>query len=428
MSHLTDLLEQYGYGVLFLALFLEMLALPLPGELLMTYAGLIVYQGKLNWVMCIVAGGTGTSLGMTVSYYIGYRLGYPFFEKYGSRVHFGPDRLNSVSVWFGRYGSKMLLISYYIPGVRHLTGYFSGISRMPFRQYAVHAYTGAFLWVAVFVTIGKLFGKKWEQYHHLLSRYFIIAGIMVAVVYLLVLFYRKNKQRMKLGLNLLLHRGLLRYHAVGQVKLIVIGAGITLFVLFTVIIGLITFALQSDLAQLDEMGTFLVRQFFGADWTKAMGGLTLVASPWVLFPAVLLACAWIWYNGKDAPLELAFYAIVFVGGEEVAEAWEYVFRMLGMTPNLTLFPSSQSWLTIVGYGFAAYLLVRHHARWLNQIAAVFSVTACCLVFGISFIFLERLQPSEVVTGFLFGGGWLALNIVWLEIYRSLQRGQVPVVE
>jgi membrane protein DedA with SNARE-associated domain len=88
MSFFTNLLEHYGYWVLFLALMLELIALPLPGEFIMTYAGLIVYQGKLDWFLSIVVAGTGACVGMTISYWIGYRLGTPFFEKYGSKVHF----------------------------------------------------------------------------------------------------------------------------------------------------------------------------------------------------------------------------------------------------------------------------------------------------------------------------------------------------
>lgn len=67
-------LEHYGYWVLLSALFLEMLALPLPGEVLMSYAGLLVFQGKLNWLLAIISAGAGTVIRMTLSYWIGYRL------------------------------------------------------------------------------------------------------------------------------------------------------------------------------------------------------------------------------------------------------------------------------------------------------------------------------------------------------------------
>ncbi|MDU5949940.1 MAG: alkaline phosphatase, partial [Paenibacillus macerans] len=77
MEILTYWLEHYGYGIIFLLLCLEMLALPLPGEMLMSYVGLSVYESKLNWLLSIVSAGSGVLAGVTLSYWIGYRLGRP---------------------------------------------------------------------------------------------------------------------------------------------------------------------------------------------------------------------------------------------------------------------------------------------------------------------------------------------------------------
>jgi membrane protein DedA with SNARE-associated domain len=41
-------MDQFGYAILLLALMLELLALPLPDEVIMTYTGLLVFQGKLS--------------------------------------------------------------------------------------------------------------------------------------------------------------------------------------------------------------------------------------------------------------------------------------------------------------------------------------------------------------------------------------------
>lgn len=78
MDFITSYINQYGYIVLFLALMLELLALPLPGELLMGYAGVLAFQGHLSWVGSILVAGTGSMVGMTIAYGVGYKLGTPF--------------------------------------------------------------------------------------------------------------------------------------------------------------------------------------------------------------------------------------------------------------------------------------------------------------------------------------------------------------
>jgi membrane protein DedA with SNARE-associated domain len=167
----TNYMNHYGYFVLLSALMLELLAFPLPGEVIMSYAGLLVFQGKLNWALSILMAGTGSCIGMTLSYWIGFKLGTPFFVKHGHRIHMGPERLKKTSEWFERYGNKVLVIAYFIPGIRHITGYFSGVTRIPFRTYMLYAYSGAFIWVSTFISLGKILGPKWERFHHTITKF-----------------------------------------------------------------------------------------------------------------------------------------------------------------------------------------------------------------------------------------------------------------
>ncbi|WP_028986707.1 DedA family protein [Thermicanus aegyptius] len=195
MSFLSIDLQHDGYIVLFFALMLELLALPLPGELLMSYAGVLVFEGKLNWILSILLAWLGTTVGITLSYFIGYKLGRPFFEKHGWRIHMGPERLEKTSEWFRRYGIPFLMIAYFIPGIRHMTGYFSGITRIPFHRYMAYAYTGAFLWVNTFIALGKMFGPKWEQYHHTIKKYFLFFGILIAAIFAVAYFFKKLRSQ-----------------------------------------------------------------------------------------------------------------------------------------------------------------------------------------------------------------------------------------
>jgi len=93
MEFITAYINQYGYIVLFLALMLELLALPLAGELLMGYAGVLVFQGQLNWMGSILMAGMGSAVGMTIAYGIGYKLGTPFFINMEKHFIWGQNEL-----------------------------------------------------------------------------------------------------------------------------------------------------------------------------------------------------------------------------------------------------------------------------------------------------------------------------------------------
>ncbi len=206
MGDVTAYLNQYGYIVLFVALMLELIALPLPGDVLMSYCGYLVFNGELNLFLSILIAWIGTSIGVTISYFIGYKLGLPFFEKYGKIFHLKPKLLVKTSKWFSKYGDKLLIIAYFIPGVRHVTGYFSGITRLPFRTFAIYAYIGSLLWVSVFVYMGRMLGKHWELLQTMMTKYLIVGCIVAVVLIAIILIWKKFSVQIKNIIHKILHQ------------------------------------------------------------------------------------------------------------------------------------------------------------------------------------------------------------------------------
>ena len=41
------------------------------------------------------------------------------------------------------------MIGYFIPGVRHLTAYFAGVSNLTLWRFCLYAYGGALIWISV---------------------------------------------------------------------------------------------------------------------------------------------------------------------------------------------------------------------------------------------------------------------------------------
>lgn len=200
LEHIDKLFDAYGYYVLFFGLMLEFIALPFPGETTMAYAGYLSYAGRLNWIVCMLLAMLGTTVGMTITYMIGFFLGMPFIERYGRWVLLTPAKVERTRERFGKYGNALLFTAYFIPGVRHITGYFAGIIRLPFRTFALYAYTGAAFWVVFFIGLGKLFGAHWEELFAKFERYapYVIgAAVLLAASY--IAFYYRDRLAAWLG-------------------------------------------------------------------------------------------------------------------------------------------------------------------------------------------------------------------------------------
>ena len=190
-----ELFNSYGYIVLLIALMLELIAFPLPGEALMTYCGYIIYEGKMSLTISILIATIGVCIGITISYFVGKILGVSFFEKHGHYIHMDKNRLNKISIWFEKYGNKLLIIAYFIPGVRHVTGYFSGITNMSYKKFAVNTYTGAFIWTTTFISLGKVLGVNWTKYHSLFKEYLLIGSLIATASIILIYLYKSHKEK-----------------------------------------------------------------------------------------------------------------------------------------------------------------------------------------------------------------------------------------
>lgn len=151
---LTQLIHQYGTVALFLLLALGIIALPVPEETLLVIAGVLMGNGILSIPLTILAVFAGSLCGITVSYMIGSSVGSYFVGKYGNWIGITELRFKKIKSWFSHYGKWTLTIGYFIPGVRHFTGITAGINRIAYKQFALFAYSGAFLWVATFLSIG----------------------------------------------------------------------------------------------------------------------------------------------------------------------------------------------------------------------------------------------------------------------------------
>ncbi|MDX8045291.1 DedA family protein [Gracilibacillus sp. S3-1-1] len=199
MEVLGGFIESYGYIAIFVVLVLGIVGLPIPDEVLLTYVGYNIFIGRMTWSSSLSAALAGSIIGITISYYLGIKLGLPFLKRYGPKIHISEKRIDTASSYFSKYGSWFLTFGYYLPGIRHITAYTAGISRYKFGRFALFAYLGAIIWVLSFLLLGVLLGNKWtlvttfEGFLH--DK--IIPVALVAIVLIAVFWYfRKRKKNL----------------------------------------------------------------------------------------------------------------------------------------------------------------------------------------------------------------------------------------
>ncbi|MBT2719539.1 VTT domain-containing protein [Bacillus sp. ISL-46] len=419
MSYLITLFEQHSYLILFLGIFLELMALPISGEFLMSYAGYFVFKGKMNYLLALMTVFVSGGAGITVTYWIGKAGGYKLIEKYGKYIHLGPERYKKTSAWFERSGSKLLVFAYFIPGIRHFTGYISGISRMPFRKFLIPGYIGSFLWGFCFITLGKVLGPRWGAFHHAASKYFLIFIIVIAVFLAGYLVYRFNKNQIKTFFISLSTWLINRLKTIRKTEIFLIFLTLVLIGMVTLMLGMAQDYLFNEFTQFNELAEYMVKSAIYMSWMK---GFLLFQSPYAIGAIIGITTIRIWRKGKNRMLEYLLLIVSILGARLFHESIKQIFsylQSLGFVGKLHSdnFPDISSTLTIIIYGTCIFLLVRHPKKTITPVFGLLFTLVLLMGLTIANIASTEILPSDIVGGYVYGCVWVFFNFLFFEMIR-----------
>lgn len=184
-------ITHYGYLAVFTLLMFGIIGLPVPDETLITFCGYLAYKGYFSLPLVLVAAWAGSTCGITISFYLGRTFGLGLIHRYGKYVYLTEEHILRAHAWFDRVGHWGLTFGYFIPGVRHVSALAAGMSEVTPAQFALFAYSGAFLWVCCFLSLGYLLGERWQTVEGEVRHYAVIATCAGAVALATYLVWRK---------------------------------------------------------------------------------------------------------------------------------------------------------------------------------------------------------------------------------------------
>ncbi|WP_305416806.1 DedA family protein [Photobacterium leiognathi] len=83
ITELTPLLHEYGYYILALAIAVEGMGIPAPGQSLLIVASLLASTGKMSLPMVLTVAWASSFIGNSIGYFIGRQFGHVLTKKNG---------------------------------------------------------------------------------------------------------------------------------------------------------------------------------------------------------------------------------------------------------------------------------------------------------------------------------------------------------
>lgn len=175
-----SLIATLGYAGLAVGLVVDSAGVPIPSEILIPAAGILVRQGRMDMMAVILVGTVAQTAGAVLAYWLGSTGGLALAEKYGKYIFFSHRELAITHRWFEKYGDKLTFVGRCLPVIRTYIGFPAGVARMPFGRFLAASFAGSALWTIFLAILGYQVGDHLEEIEAVFKRFnIVIVGLLV---------------------------------------------------------------------------------------------------------------------------------------------------------------------------------------------------------------------------------------------------------
>jgi undecaprenyl-diphosphatase len=401
-SYLILFTEKYGGISLLIFLFLEFLGLPVPGETLMAFMGYLTWKAHgSSLVLSIALVLVGTFLGAIFAYGVGHKYGENVLLKYGRYVSLTMEKLDRAESMINKNRAVLLIFSRFIPGVRPIVAYLSGISKIRFSEFLLYNLIGSAIWCTTFIGMGFVLGENWRVLENLAKGYIYIALLLLVFIFVVI-----------------------RYFGKYRIMIFSIAFPVMIF------IRLSEELIRNQLATFDQDIYGFLAGFISKDMTVVMKAFTFIgSSPTVIIIAVL---SFIILRKSQRYFLYGHFIAANLG---ITWIFDEAFKLLfhRQRPNILRlaeasgfsFPSGHSMVSMSFYGLILYFVYINTENHFRKYTFTVLLGLMILFIGISRIYLGVHYASDVLAGFSAGFAWVAIFITLINKYFLQKRYIVP---
>lgn len=178
------LFESYAYGAVFVAVLLDTLGLPIPGEAVLLAAGFLVSTGRVELVPTVILAALGAVLGDSVTYWLGRRAGTAGERRLvglycaWTACTLGSARcVERAEGLLQRFSGWVILVAKFIAGARVFVPPIAGTSALSYSRFLFFDAAGSLLWSTLVVSLGALLGREWEAMAWGLEQAYRLVGL-----------------------------------------------------------------------------------------------------------------------------------------------------------------------------------------------------------------------------------------------------------
>ncbi|MEX2477752.1 MAG: DedA family protein [Gracilimonas sp.] len=186
------------YLIFFGVAYIENLIPPMPGDVLVAFAGYLAAEGVIRlfpvWSLTIIA----SVVGFMTMYWLGYKWGEQiesnkeghFILRFIPYKYFRRGRL-----WMSRWGQGVVIANRFLAGTRSVISLTAGISRLNVIPTTLSSLISSILWNSLLIGMGWVIRDNWPVIGEYLSNYGkVILGLIVLFIAVKAYFWYNSKK------------------------------------------------------------------------------------------------------------------------------------------------------------------------------------------------------------------------------------------
>lgn len=192
---INRIISSWGYVGLFVFMLLAS-AFPIPSEVILPFAGYLVYRGEFIFWLTVVVSTIAAVVGALINYYIGLK-GIEVLTKYRilGRHIFSASQIKVAAGWFNKYGVAMVFFGHMVPVIKTVISFPAGAVKMPLTKFVVYTGAGSLIWNVLLIYGGYYLGSRYSDIAGVLDYLLIIVVITLIAAGSGFLIRRRNRKR-----------------------------------------------------------------------------------------------------------------------------------------------------------------------------------------------------------------------------------------
>lgn len=181
---LLELLDKGGYLGIFFLMMAENVFPPIPSEVIMGGAGLLVAKGQMTFGTVWIVATAGTVAGNLFWYWIGVRWSEEqlkrIIDRWGRWLTFEWDEFLKARNIFRKHGDWIVFLLRFSPILRTIVSLPAGLAKMKLWRFVLFTALGSAIWNGILIFGGSALAPLVERFEKL-AGYGVVAFVLLGV-------------------------------------------------------------------------------------------------------------------------------------------------------------------------------------------------------------------------------------------------------